>query len=389
MDSNYNQSRRPRKRVTKQMARRRQLFALVIIFAVILIGVILICNACSDNDEKKGNTKPETSTTTSTTASTQATTTSIATTTTVPVTTADPSDPNTITGLTLDKYSVELEVGGKDMPWVTMTPDSSTEKGEIWESSDTSIATVDDYGHITGVAPGTCYVTVTSENNPIIYAEVKVTVISPNETPSNSAGQSPANSENVQTTSNKSTTAKPSDNAEPTTVSGITYIDGILIANKTYGLPSDYAPGLDPEAESQFNTLSAAAAQEGLNLFIYSGYRSYDYQSRIYNNYVSMYGQETADTFSARPGHSEHQTGLAMDINCADDSFEGTPEAIWLAENCYKYGFIIRYPKGKQDITGYKYEPWHIRYLGVETATAVYNSGLTLEEYLGIDSKYQ
>jgi LAS superfamily LD-carboxypeptidase LdcB len=101
-----------------------------------------------------------------------------------------------------------------------------------------------------------------------------------------------------------------------------------------------------------------------------------------------MYGKDATDTFSARPGHSEHQTGMAMDIIEASSAFEGTPAAIWLAENCYKYGFIIRYPKGKENITGYKYEPWHIRYLGKDTAWAVYNSGLTLEEYLGIDSVY-
>jgi LAS superfamily LD-carboxypeptidase LdcB len=103
---------------------------------------------------------------------------------------------------------------------------------------------------------------------------------------------------------------------------------------------------------------------------------------------VNAYGQSTADTFSARPGHSEHQTGLAIDVNSIDDSFAATPESAWLASNAHRYGFIIRYPKGKEHITGYKYESWHIRYLGVDTATAVYNSGLTLEEYLGIDSKY-
>jgi LAS superfamily LD-carboxypeptidase LdcB len=132
----------------------------------------------------------------------------------------------------------------------------------------------------------------------------------------------------------------------------------------------------------------ADAYADGITLWICSGYRSYSYQSKLYNNYVYTDGKAAADTYSARPGHSEHQTGLAADINSADESFAGTPEAKWLAANCWKYGFIIRYPKGKESITGYIYEPWHIRYLGKENAKLVYESGLTLEEYLGIDSVY-
>lgn len=384
MDNNYssfNQTpRRPRKRVTRQIARRRQMIALAIILAVILLGIILICKSCSSSSENKGNTKPGTSQTTTTTSVTSVVTTTTVTTTTLPTVTADPNDPNTITKIDLDKYEVYLEVGGKDMPWVTMTPSSSTEQQEKWESSDDSVATVDGYGHITGVSAGTCYVTVSSVNNPIIYAEVKVTVISADGTPDSAATQPTTSSSGTQTTTSGVTAQS--------TGSSPTYIQGVLIANKTYGLPSDYAPGLDSTTESQFNTLSAAAAQEGLNIWLASGYRSYDYQSRIYNNYANLYGSSTADTFSARPGYSEHQTGLAIDVNSIDDSFANTEEAKWLAAHAHEYGFIIRYPKGKESITGYKYEPWHIRYLGVETATAVYNSGLTLEEYLGIDSKY-
>lgn len=173
-------------------------------------------------------------------------------------------------------------------------------------------------------------------------------------------------------------------------INGVTYVDGILIANKTYSLPADYNPmGLTAETQQAFNEMSTDAKKEGICLCVYSGFRSYDYQKQIYNNYVSIYGQATADTFSARAGHSEHQTGMAIDVNCADDSFDGTPEALWLVENSWKYGFIIRYPKGKQHITGYKYEPWHVRYIGRDTAEKVYRSGLTLEEYLGIDSVYR
>ena len=169
---------------------------------------------------------------------------------------------------------------------------------------------------------------------------------------------------------------------------GVTYINGILIANKTYSLPADYAPGVDATAEAAFNEMAQAAAAEGLNIYISSSFRSYEYQDRIYNNYVARDGQAAADTYSARPGHSEHQTGLAFDLNTIDDSFAATPEAAWVAKHAHEYGFIIRYPADKESITGYKYEPWHIRYLGVETATDVYESGLCLEEYLDITSIY-
>ena len=173
-------------------------------------------------------------------------------------------------------------------------------------------------------------------------------------------------------------------------INGLTYINKILIVNKTYSLPKDYNPGeINKEAKEAFEEMRKAASKDGITLWIQSGYRSYETQEKLYNGYVKQSGQTKADTFSARPGHSEHQSGLAMDLNIVDSSFEGTKEAIWIEENCYKYGFIIRYPKGKDKITGYKYEPWHIRYLGKETAKKVYNSKLTLEEYLGIDSKYK
>lgn len=166
---------------------------------------------------------------------------------------------------------------------------------------------------------------------------------------------------------------------------GLTYINGILIVNKKYGLPENYNPGVNGKALSALKSMQSAASTLGLNLSLISGFRSYELQNSVYNNYVSWYGQASADTFSARPGHSEHQTGLAFDIGKLENSFGETASGKWLAENCHLYGFIIRYPKGKQNITGYKYEPWHVRYLGVDIATKVKNSGLTLEEYLGIN----
>lgn len=175
------------------------------------------------------------------------------------------------------------------------------------------------------------------------------------------------------------------------TVNGITYIDGILIVNKTYSLPSTYGNGLTKETQNAFDEMAAAATLEGLKIWLSSGYRSYSTQNRIYNNYVKRDGKDKADTYSARPGHSEHQSGLAFDVNQINDTFNNSAEAIWLSDNCYKYGFILRYPQGKSDITGYKYESWHFRYVGVELATKLYNNGnwITLEEYYGITSTYR
>ena len=170
---------------------------------------------------------------------------------------------------------------------------------------------------------------------------------------------------------------------------GLTYVNGVLIVNKTYSVPEDYGSGdLTPECAAAFNELVAAAAADGIEIFLLSGFRSYETQTGLYNRYVARDGQAAADTYSARPGHSEHQTGLALDVNSISYSFADTAEGQWLAANAHKYGFIIRYGKDKQSVTGYAYEPWHIRYLGKGMAAAVYESGLSLEEYFGITSSY-
>lgn len=272
-----------------------------------------------------------------------------------------------VQSISLSKDSVTVEVGESDMPIVTMSPSNADDKSEIWESSNPQIATVDSKGNITGISEGTCTVTVTAKANTSVSAKISVTVISKTETQT----QQSSSSNN--------------DVTEPT------YIEGVLIANKTYALPKDYDPyngNIAPEVQEAFNKMEQDARAEGLNLYISSGFRSYDYQAGLYERYAQRDGYEMADTYSARAGHSEHQTGLCFDLNTIDDSFANTPEGIWVAENCYKYGFIIRYPKGKEDVTGYQYEPWHLRYLGEFLATDVYNSGLCLEEYLGITSKY-
>jgi D-alanyl-D-alanine carboxypeptidase len=147
-----------------------------------------------------------------------------------------------------------------------------------------------------------------------------------------------------------------------------------------------------PETAAAMEKMFAAAKTAGLNLMISSGYRSYAEQSILYSRYSSQYGVQQADTFSARPGHSEHQTGLAADIEPAsrhcevDTCFADTPEGIWLAANSYKYGFIIRYQKTTQALTGYEYEPWHVRYLGAGLAGQVQSSGKTLEQYFGLQA---
>lgn len=171
-------------------------------------------------------------------------------------------------------------------------------------------------------------------------------------------------------------------------IEGITYIQGALIANKSYSLPADFNPGLDPTCQKQFNKMVSDASQHGINLTFGSGFRSYSYQNTLYNNYVARDGQAAADTYSARAGYSEHQSGLAIDVNSISHYFDGTPEAQWLEEHCHEYGFILRYPKDKENITGYQYESWHIRYLGTDLSYPIHNSGLTLEEYFGIDSYY-
>ncbi len=273
----------------------------------------------------------------------------------VTTTTTTPSVPT----IQLSYTSAKIIVGQtKQYPLVTGN------YSEIWTTSDANVATVDQYGNITGVGEGSCTIRVTDANNPSSYGEVAVTVIKPN---------------GIQE------------------IDGITYADGVLIANKTYALPSTYNPGgLTSETYSAFQALAQGAANDGLNIYISSGFRSYETQEQIYNENARIYGQATADTFSARPGHSEHQTGLAIDVNEISDAFIGTPEAIWLKEHCAEYGFIVRYPEGKQEITGYKYEPWHIRYVGVEMAKKIRDEGIargdaniTLEEYFGINSIYQ
>lgn len=173
-----------------------------------------------------------------------------------------------------------------------------------------------------------------------------------------------------------------------------------VIVNKQRPLnPKDYAPNdltavgggqqLRKDAASALSNLIAAAKTENLGVQPLSGYRSYNTQVSVYNNEVATNGQAVADTQSARPGTSEHQTGLSIDVGgggCGiEDCFGTTAEGKWVAANAYKYGFIVRYQAGKETITGYRAEPWHIRYVGVELATEMHTQNVaTLEEFFNI-----
>ncbi|MEX2416493.1 MAG: M15 family metallopeptidase [Paenibacillaceae bacterium] len=198
---------------------------------------------------------------------------------------------------------------------------------------------------------------------------------------------------------------KPIDNGDSVQVIGEPDAINVLV-NKQFSLPKDYKPEelvfpnidyifsdkldkrkLRKEAADAIEILFKGAAEDQIVLLGVSAYRSNATQKALFERYVKRDGLNKARTYSAVPGHSEHETGLAIDVTggdgkcAAEDCFGDTKEAVWLAEHAAEYGFIIRYPEGKQDITGYKYEPWHLRYVGTTVAQEIAEKGLTLEEY--------
>lgn len=185
--------------------------------------------------------------------------------------------------------------------------------------------------------------------------------------------------------------------------------DVLVLVNKKYSLSSEYVPdnlvvpkisfsfeGYNPKKQMRKDAAFAIeelfnkANEDNIKLFAVSGYRSYDRQESIFTSKVMKIGIQSANQFSAKPGESEHQTGLSMDVTSPSvgyylsQKFGETKEGKWLKENAADYGFIIRYPKGKTYITGYQYEPWHIRYVGKNAAKYISNNNITLEEYLGL-----
>ena len=182
-----------------------------------------------------------------------------------------------------------------------------------------------------------------------------------------------------------------------------------VVVNKSRSIPAHYTPAnlaephvplrltngdsemtVRPEVATALEQLVQDAKQQGYELMLGSGYRSYERQQTVYNQEVQSQGAEKANLESAKPGTSEHQTGLALDIDRVDRKcefqtcFGGTLEGQWIAKKAHNYGFIVRYPASKQSSTGYGYEPWHLRFVGKELATQLYTSGQTLEEYFGL-----
>lgn len=175
--------------------------------------------------------------------------------------------------------------------------------------------------------------------------------------------------------------------------------DTLVLVNKWNELPSGITPQnlvvseesynpsklkMEKVASDALSNMINDAKTAGYTLYLVSGYRSEDYQKDLYNYYVKLEGQTKADTYSARQNHSEHQTGLAADIGISPgsfDNFEKSAAYPWVKENSHKYGFIERYPKGKEFIHGYIYEPWHYRYVGTEAAKIIYDEDITFEEY--------
>ena len=178
-----------------------------------------------------------------------------------------------------------------------------------------------------------------------------------------------------------------------------------VVVNKNYALTSDYKPKdlvsvnieflpesteeeryMTKESANALEELVDAASKDGVYLYGLSGYRSYKTQKNLYEYNVETQGKSYSDKYVAKPGASEHQLGEAMDLATSSGWIsEGCPEANWIANNAYKYGFIVRYESGKEDITGYNYEPWHVRYVGSEMSEKIYNDGITLEEFAEIN----
>jgi zinc D-Ala-D-Ala carboxypeptidase len=187
----------------------------------------------------------------------------------------------------------------------------------------------------------------------------------------------------------------------------------LILVNKVFALPQDYTPQdlvrpdvafsfgdqdleksyMRKEAASALEKMFADAKSQDIHLFAVSGYRSYERQDDNFHNKVNTIGEEEAAKIVAYPGNSEHQTGLAMDISSHSanlkltEQFGETVEGKWLMENAHRFGFILRYPKGLETITGYNYEPWHYRYVGLKAAEEIYKNQLTLEEYFNMVEK--
>lgn len=214
------------------------------------------------------------------------------------------------------------------------------------------------------------------------------------------------NAGNAGETTVKEPDTKVVGSADPTTVEEADARGFLILVNKTHPVDQNNAPDdltsikyyakdrsasgryMRAEAAGKFNKMVEAAKKDGLTIVMTTAYRSYSFQKTLWDSYVANEGEAAAARFSAKPGMSEHQTGLAVDISAPSvnysltDKFENTKEGRWLAKNAHIFGFIMRYPKDGEAVTGYKYEPWHFRYVGEDAAAVIYQKDETLEEYL-------
>ena len=392
--------------IMNMTVKQRKIAGLISAVVVLVIAIIILV-ICINGTKRENNAGNDTSSIIGVNGGieTTLTTTELTQQADVPVTYTQVTRETTVERFEISTNEVNLEVGQQFMPIITVIPETAKDKTEIWISDNTKIAIVDAKGTITAISPGTCKVNVSSADNPAVNLTVTVNVTAKTTPVTTTTATTKATQKATvattkpteQITQPEVTETQPTEpETEATTTEQEevtpTYINNILIVNKSYPLPKDYRPDNDeltPETSNAFEKMRVDAQAEGLNLYISSGFRSYEYQAQLYQRYADRDGYEKADTYSARAGYSEHQTGLAFDLNTIDDSFANTPEGKWVAENCWKYGFILRYPKGKEAQTGYQYEPWHLRYLGEDMAKKVYDSGLCLEEYLGITSQYK
>lgn len=168
-------------------------------------------------------------------------------------------------------------------------------------------------------------------------------------------------------------------------IDGVTYVDGHVFVNKNFSLPRDYEPGFSDDAYYAFYEMVDAAAEEEIYLWAFNDYISWESLDELYKE-IKEDDPENADSYWAEAGHSDHQTGLSVDINEMSLSFSETAEFKWVKDHCWEHGFILRYPEGKEDFTGFGLIPWHLRYVGKDLAKELYNGGnwLSMEEYFGL-----
>ena len=286
-----------------------------------------------------------------------------------------------------------------DGSWNVVQAETSTSRPSDTEMSpqrsDIEVATTTDDAE-SDDEPATAPTDAATQRITSELPQIDVT-LPPSSEPSPDESESPTpDSETTEDTSDEDVIPEDVDSPDSITV----------IVNKLRGLPSDYAPDdlveletnaaegthrLREEAAEATEALFAAAAEDGIDLTVISSYRSYAYQQELYDNYVSQYGSEHTNEMSARPGHSEHQTGLALDVDTPggehslSTSFGDTEAGQWVADHAHEYGFVIRYPQDQDDITGFSYEPWHLRYFGEQFATQIAEHSGVAEEEFGLE----